>query len=100
MNMKKIISVLFCVIVGVTATFAQQAEIDVSLLEKDVSPENLQEISINRFEDPGNWETSIPGDRGLVVHRRFTGEPTINHRLMVKKHWDLILPMIMCLVCG
>jgi hypothetical protein len=75
MNMKKIISVLFCVIVGVTATFAQQAEIDVSLLEKDVSPENLQEISINRFEDPGNWETSIPGDRGLVVHRRFTGEP-------------------------
>tara|TARA_B100000614_G_scaffold47118_1_gene40184 strand:- start:221 stop:886 length:666 start_codon:yes stop_codon:yes gene_type:complete len=41
----------------------------------DTAQQNLQEISIDRFEDPGFWLSSIPADRGLVMHRRLAGGP-------------------------
>lgn len=41
----------------------------------DAAQQNLQEISIDRFEDPGFWLSYIPSDRGLIMHRRVTGGP-------------------------
>lgn len=41
----------------------------------DSAQQNLQEISIDRFEDPGFWLSAIPADRGLIMHRRVQGGP-------------------------
>jgi hypothetical protein len=55
--------------------FAQQTDVDPEELGIDTAQQNLQQISIDRFEDPGFWLSSIPADRGLVMHRRLEGEP-------------------------
>ena len=54
---------------------AQETLPDPGELGLDTAQQNLQEISINRFEDPGFWLSSIPADRGLVLHRRVAGGP-------------------------
>jgi hypothetical protein len=55
--------------------FAQQTDVDPEELGVDTAQQNLQQISIDRFEDPGFWLSSIPADRGLVMHRRLEGAP-------------------------
>jgi hypothetical protein len=54
---------------------AQETEPDPNDLGVDTAQQNLQEISIDRFEDPGFWLSSIPADRGLIMHRRVAGGP-------------------------
>lgn len=63
--------VLFVTVVVV----AQETEPDPADLGVDSAQQNLQEISVDRFEDPGFWLSSIPADRGLVMHRRVNGAP-------------------------
>ncbi len=54
---------------------AQETLPDPAELGLDTAQQNLQEISIDRFEDPGFWLSSIPADRGLILHRRVAGGP-------------------------
>ncbi len=62
-------------ILGSSVVFGQETPPDPSVLGVDSSQQNLQEISIDRFEDPGFWLSSIPADRGLIMHRRVQGAP-------------------------
>lgn len=54
---------------------AQETPTDPADLGVDSAQQNLQEISVDRFEDPGFWLSSIAADRGLVMHRRLAGGP-------------------------
>ncbi|MDA3950786.1 MAG: flagellar filament protein FlaA [Spirochaeta sp.] len=63
------------VFAGAFVLTAQETEPDPNDLGIDTAQQNLQEISIDRFEDPGFWLSSIPADRGLIMHRRVAGGP-------------------------
>lgn len=62
-------------LLSVAGVFAQETQPDPDALGVDTAQQNLQEISIDRFEDPGFWLSSIPADRGLIMHRRVQGGP-------------------------
>lgn len=71
-------NVLFSLVLVLAVTMAavaQDSTPDPADIGVDTAQQNLQEISIDRFEDPGFWLSSIPADRGLVMHRRLTGGP-------------------------
>ena len=65
-----VLAVLVVAVVGAQDTNPDPADIGV-----DTAQQNLQEVSVDRFEDPGFWLSSIPADRGLVMHRRLEGAP-------------------------
>jgi hypothetical protein len=70
--------ILLSLLVTITVSgmvFGQDTNPNPETLGVDTAQQNLQEISIDRFEDPGFWLSSIPADRGLVMHRRLAGEP-------------------------
>lgn len=74
MKMKRILIILL--IVGVSASlFAQETAPDPTEIGIDSAQQNLQEISVDRFEDPGFWQAHIPLDKGIVTHRRVQGGP-------------------------
>lgn len=74
--MKRIIVLsLALVLLGVAGVAAQETEPDPADLGVDTAQQNLQEVSVDRFEDPGFWLSSIPADRGLIMHRRLAGSP-------------------------
>ncbi len=60
---------------GALPLFAQETEPDPETMGVDTAQQNLQEISITRFEDPGFWDVHIPIDAGIITHRRLQGEP-------------------------
>ncbi len=67
---------ILLLIVGLAAPlFAQETPPDPTRIGIDTAQQNLQEISVNRFEDPGFWTVSIPLDKGIVTHRRVEGGP-------------------------
>ena len=75
--MKRFVVLTGILVLGGTAIpFAQETQPDPNDLGVDTAQQNLQEISIERFEDPGFWLSSIPVDRGLVMHRRVNGSPS------------------------
>lgn len=74
MNRRLIASIVFLA-VAATLVLAQETAPAPESLGVDTAQQNLQEISIDRFEDPGFWLSSIPADRGLVIHRRLNGGP-------------------------
>ncbi len=41
----------------------------------DSAQQDLKEISINKFEDAGFWNSNMPGDQGLTELRRLPGGP-------------------------
>ena len=55
--------------------FAQETAPTAGTIGVDAAQQNLQEISVNRFEDPGFWLSSIAADKGLIMHRRVAGGP-------------------------
>lgn len=57
------------------AVAAQDTPPDPSAIGVDTAQQNLQEISIDRFEDPGFWIPSVAADVGLIMHRRVAGSP-------------------------
>ncbi len=66
---------LMVAVFAVPMGFAQETDVDPAQIGIDSAQQNLQQISISRFEDPGFWLSSIPADRGLVMHRRLAGAP-------------------------
>lgn len=73
--MKAILTVLALAALVAHPVFSQETPIDPASLGVDTAQQNLQEISVDRFEDPGFWISSIAADRGLVMHRRIAGGP-------------------------
>ena len=71
----KRISAIFIALAVVGSLAAQETQPDPGAIGVDTAQQNLQEISIERFEDPGFWKVSMPLDRGVVSHRRLEGEP-------------------------
>ena len=67
--------VLGLLILGPGVLLAQETEPEPENLGVDTAQQNLQEISITRFEDPGFWDVSIPIDAGIITHRRLQGSP-------------------------
>lgn len=74
MNSKHLL-ILMLVLGVVAGVAAQDSTPSPESIGVDTAQQNLQEISIDRFEDPGFWLSSIPADRGLVMHRRLEGAP-------------------------
>lgn len=73
--MKKLIIVLIIVCFAIPV-FAQNVdEIDPSKLGTDTAQQKLQEISVDKFENPGFWSVHMSLDQGLVSMRRFEGAP-------------------------
>lgn len=72
--MKRTIAI-FIALVVVGSVFGQETPPDPANIGVDTAQQNLQEISIERFEDPGFWKVSMPMDRGIVTHRRLEGAP-------------------------
>ncbi len=73
--MKKIVAVTVFLALVAFPVFAQDTPAQPGALGVDTAQQNLQEVSVNRFEDPGFWISSIPADRGLIMHRRVAGGP-------------------------
>ncbi|MCG8480662.1 MAG: flagellar filament outer layer protein FlaA [Spirochaetales bacterium] len=74
MKKSAFVSVLLMCVMALSLA-AQETLPDPGDLGLDTAQQNLQEISIDRFEDPGFWLSSIPADRGLILHRRVAGGP-------------------------
>lgn len=72
--MKRTIAISIALVVA-GAAFGQDTPPDPAAIGVDTAQQNLQEISVERFEDPGFWKVSMPQDRGIVTHRRLEGEP-------------------------
>ncbi len=68
-----LIGVLIVVVAG--ALVAQETLPDPNVLGVDSAQQNLQEISVDRFEDPGFWIPSVAADVGVIMHRRVQGGP-------------------------
>lgn len=73
--MKKILLASAIVFLFGGLVFGQTSQIDPSKIGVDSAQQKLQEISIDKFEDPGAWHAKIPDDHGIIVGRRFEGNP-------------------------
>lgn len=67
--------ITFLLLLGALPLLAQETDPDPETMGVDTAQQNLQEVSITRFEDPGFWEVHIPIDAGIITHRRLQGEP-------------------------
>ncbi|TVR68961.1 MAG: flagellar filament protein FlaA [Spirochaetaceae bacterium] len=72
---KTVFLVVLVTLVFATGAFGQETQPDPAAFGLDSAQQNLQEISIDRFEDPGFWISSIAADKGLIMHRRVAGGP-------------------------
>lgn len=54
---------------------AQDTAPDPDSIGIDSAQQSLQEISIDRFEDPGFWIPSVAANVGIIMHRRVAGSP-------------------------
>ncbi len=73
--MKTLLLLIIAAAFVAVPVFGQDTPVDTGVLGADTAQQNIQEISVNRFEDPGFWFSSIPVDRGIVSHRRILGGP-------------------------
>lgn len=74
--MKRIAGIIVTSIMILFPVVAQNVdEIDPTKLGTDTAQQKLQEVSVDRFENPGFWTVRMPLDNGLVEFRRFEGGP-------------------------
>ncbi|MBU8913821.1 MAG: flagellar filament outer layer protein FlaA [Spirochaetales bacterium] len=66
--------ILAILVLSATLLFAQQ-DSDPESLGRDTAQQQLQEVSISKFEDSGFWRVYMPIDQGLIESRRFEGSP-------------------------
>jgi hypothetical protein len=73
--MRNLLIVLIIALTFSGVAFAQESTPDPSQIGLDTAQQRLQEVSIEKFEDPGFWSVTMPLDHGVVTHRRFEGTP-------------------------
>lgn len=66
--------ILAILVLSATVLFAQQGT-DPESIGRDTAQQQLQEVSISKFEDSGFWRVYMPIDQGLIESRRFEGSP-------------------------
>ena len=79
---KALLSIVFLlgmlIIFGGSFAFGQLTDIGVPKADEigvDSAQQNLREISVTKFEDPGYWASSMSRDEGITVLRRLPGGP-------------------------
>ncbi len=75
--MRKILLLTVLVLSAAGVAFSQTAgaATDGAAIGVDTAQQNLQEISISKFEDSGFWRVYMPIDQGVIQARRFEGGP-------------------------
>lgn len=78
--MKKTKLFLLCVFIFFVATFTFGQLTDVGVprpdeIGIDSAQQNLKEVSVAKFEDPGFWVSSMSRDEGITMLRRLPGGP-------------------------
>jgi hypothetical protein len=66
--------ILAILVLSAVVLFAQQ-DADPEGLGRDTAQQQLQEVSISKFEDSGFWRVYMPIDQGVIESRRFEGSP-------------------------
>jgi hypothetical protein len=70
-----LVLVFTCFAGGVLFAQEEVDTIDPALINPDTAQQKLQEISVSKFEDAGDWYGYIPSDFGLIFTRGFAGGP-------------------------
>jgi len=81
--MKKILSVLIA-LSAAGMLFAQTSSLtepDPTVIGKDSAAQALREVSVDRFEIEGSWNTHISPDYGIITCRLFDGSPAMKDPL-------------------
>lgn len=73
--MKRVLLLTILIIGAVSVLGAQEADTEAAALGVDTAQQNLQEVSISKFEDSGFWSVYMPIDQGVIESRRFEGGP-------------------------
>ena len=73
--MKRVLLLTILIIGAVSVLGAQEADPEAAALGVDTAQQNLQEVSISKFEDSGFWSVYMPIDQGVIESRRFEGGP-------------------------
>jgi len=78
--MKRIIFVLFIIVLISSFSFAQGKDVpvgdpDPSKIGIDSAQQQLVDITVSQFEEPGYWKAAMAGDMGVITLMRKVGEP-------------------------
>lgn len=73
--MKRVLLLTALIVAATVSLSAQLAGPDAANIGVDTAQQNLQEISISKFEDSGFWRVYMPIDQGVIESRRFEGGP-------------------------
>jgi hypothetical protein len=92
--MKKIVLLLVLVLAAAGTLVAQTAgaNTDAASIGVDTAQQNLQEISISKFEDSGFWRVYMPIDQGVIQARRFEGGPAAKEPLEEEEALGIATP--------
>ena len=80
--------ILVILVLSATLLFAQQ-DPEPEDLGRDVAQQQLQDISISKFEDSGFWRVYMPIDQGIIESRRFEGGPSPERKEAIPEEEDL-----------
>ena len=83
--------ILAILVLSATLLFAQQ-DPDPENLGRDTAQQELQEVSISKFEDSGFWRVYMPIDQGLIESRRFEGNPALKELLPEEEALGIATP--------
>lgn len=78
--MKRIVLVLICMGLISNYSFAQGRDVpvgdpDATKIGIDSAQQELIDVTVSLFEEPGYWQASMPGDMGIITILRKAGEP-------------------------
>jgi hypothetical protein len=90
--MKRVL--LLTILIAGSAMFiaAQQAEPEAANIGVDTAQQQLQEVSISKFENAGFWSVYMPIDQGVIESRRFEGGPNDKQPLPEEQQIGIATP--------
>ncbi|MDR1325899.1 MAG: flagellar filament outer layer protein FlaA [Treponema sp.] len=89
-------AIIAVALLSATAAFAQvqgdpvAGNTNASQLGIDAAQQNLQEVSVDKFEQEGYWRASISSDSGFISSRLFIGKP--DGKVPISEEADLNIP--------
>jgi len=83
--------ILAILVLSASLLFAQQ-DVDPETVGRDTAQQQLQEVSISKFEDSGFWRVYMPIDQGIIESRRFEGSPNDKEALPEEEALGIATP--------
>ncbi len=83
--------ILAILVLSAALLFAQQ-DAEPENLGEDTAQQQLQDVSISKFEDSGFWRVYMPIDQGIIESRRFEGGPFGKEMIPEEEDLDIALP--------